>query len=105
MRSGLKTDERFELMMLSQSIFENLEPVPKAADELNYDDQVYEDVNGYESLRKILKYKSLIFEHEDLILNSLSNPCKESSSTSIFSKFCLVSIIFSSKNFRLISPF
>jgi len=59
LRLGLKTDERFELMMLSQSIFENLEPVPKAADELNYDDQVYEDVDGYESLRKILKYKSL----------------------------------------------
>ena len=58
LRLGLKTDERFELMMLSQSIFENLEPVPKAADELNYDDQVYEDVDGYESLRKILKYKS-----------------------------------------------
>ena len=57
MRSGLKTDERFEFMMLSQSIFENLEP--KAADELNYDDQVYEDVDGYESLRKILKHKSL----------------------------------------------
>ena len=44
--------------MLSQSIFENLEPMPNAADELNYDDQVYEDVDGYESLRQIFKYKS-----------------------------------------------
>ena len=60
MRSGLKTDERFELMMLSQSIFENLEPMPKAADELNYDDQVYEDVDGYESLRMIFKQKWFI---------------------------------------------
>ena len=59
LRLGLKTDERFELMMISQSIFENLEPMPNAADELNYDDQVYEDVDGYESLRQILKYKSL----------------------------------------------
>ena len=47
------------MMMLSQSIFENLEPMPKAADKLNYDDQAYEDVDGYESLRQILKYKSL----------------------------------------------
>ena len=44
--------------MLSQSILENLEPMPNAADELNYDDQVYEDVDGYESLRQIFKYKS-----------------------------------------------
>ena len=59
LRLGLKKDERFEMMMLSQSIFENLEPMPKAADKLNYDDQAYEDVDGYESLRQILKYKSL----------------------------------------------
>ena len=40
--------------MLSESIFEELEPMPKATDEINYeDDQVYEDVDGYESLRKI----------------------------------------------------
>ena len=45
--------------MLSESIFEELEPLSKAANEINYeDDQVYEDVDGYESLRKIFKLKS-----------------------------------------------
>ena len=52
--SGLDNGEKFELIMLSESIFEELEPMPKATDEINYeDDQVYEDVDGYESLRKI----------------------------------------------------
>ena len=42
--------------MLSESIFEELEPMPNAADEIEYgDDQAYEDVDGYESLRKIFK--------------------------------------------------
>ena len=54
--SGLEKGETFELIMLSESIFEELEPMPKAGDEINYeDDQVYEDVDGYESLRKIFK--------------------------------------------------
>ena len=56
---GLEKNKKIEFMMLSQSIFQNLEPMPNAADELNYDDQVYEDVDGYEPLRQILKYKSL----------------------------------------------
>ena len=46
--------------MLSESMLEKLEPMPNATDEIVYgDDQVYEDVDGYESLRKIFKYKSL----------------------------------------------
>ena len=77
MRLGHKTDERFELMIISQSIFANLEPMPKAADELNYDDQVYEDVDGYESLRKIFKYKSLK-KHiwTDVVFHSISSLTK-----------------------------
>ena len=55
---GLEKNKKFEFMMLSQSIFENLESMPNAADQLNYDDQVYEDVDGYESLRQIFKYDS-----------------------------------------------
>ena len=52
--SGL--EKGLKLIMLSESIFEYLEPMPKATDEINYeDDQVYEDVDGYESLRKIFK--------------------------------------------------
>ena len=44
--------------MLSESIFEELKPMLKAAGEINYeDDQVYENVDGYESLRKIFKKK------------------------------------------------
>ena len=39
--------------MLSESIIDGLELMSK--DEIDYeDDQVYEDVEGYESLRKIL---------------------------------------------------
>ena len=54
--SGLEKGETFELIILSESIFEELEPMPKAGDEINYEDgQVYEDVDGYESLRKIFK--------------------------------------------------
>ena len=42
--------------MLSESILDGLELMQKADDEIDYeDDQVYEDVDGYESLRKILK--------------------------------------------------
>ena len=44
--------------MISESIFEELEPMPNAADEIEYgNDQVYENVDGYESLRKIFKWK------------------------------------------------
>ena len=56
--SGLEKGETFELIMLSESIFEELKPMLKAAGEINYeDDQVYENVDGYESLRKIFKKK------------------------------------------------
>ena len=52
--SGL--EKELKLIMLSESIFEYLKPMPKATDEINYkDDQVYEDVDGYEPLRKIFK--------------------------------------------------
>ena len=53
---GLEKVERFEFIMLSESILEKLEPTPNVTDEMEYgDDQVYEDVDGYESLRKIFK--------------------------------------------------
>ena len=42
--------------MLSESILDGLELMQKADDKIDYeDDQLYEDVDGYESLRKILK--------------------------------------------------
>ena len=42
--------------MLSELILDGLALMQKADDEIDYkDDQVYEDVDGYESLRKILK--------------------------------------------------
>ena len=42
--------------MLSESILDGLEVMQKADDEIDFEDnQVYEDVDGYESLRKILK--------------------------------------------------
>ena len=42
--------------MLSDPILDGLELMQKADDEIDYeDDQLYEDVDGYESLRKILK--------------------------------------------------
>ena len=41
-------------------MLEKLERMPNATDEIVYgNNQVYEDVDGYESLRKIFKYKSL----------------------------------------------
>ena len=40
--------------MLSESILDGLEVMQKADDEIDFEDnQVYEDVDGYESLRKI----------------------------------------------------
>ena len=42
--------------MISEAILEKLEHIPKAEDDIDYKDhQVYEDVDGYESLRKIFK--------------------------------------------------
>ena len=64
--------------MLSESKLEKLEPMPNATDEIVYgNNQVYEDVDGYESLRKIFKYKSLQ-NHiwTDVVFHSISNLTK-----------------------------
>ena len=56
-------------------MLEKLEPMPNATDEIVYgDNQVYEDVDGYESLRKIFKYK-LLKNHigTDDVFRSISN--------------------------------
>ena len=49
-------EKRIDLMMLSQTVFDKLELMPKAYDEIDYeDDQVYEDLDDYESLSLGLK--------------------------------------------------
>ena len=53
---ALEKNNEFEFIMISETILEKLEHIPKADDDIDYkDNQVYEDVDGYESLRNIFK--------------------------------------------------
>ena len=52
---GLENAE-FEFIMISESIFEELEHISKADKDIDYeDDQVQEEVNGYESSRTLFR--------------------------------------------------
>ena len=48
---GLYDDKVIDIQIISEANFENLRLLEK--NELQYEDQLYEDVDGFDSLRKI----------------------------------------------------
>ena len=51
MFEGLYDDKVIEFQIISETNFENLRLLEK--NELQYEDQLYEDVDGFDSLRKM----------------------------------------------------
>ena len=51
MFEGLYDDKVIDIQIISEANFENLRLLEK--NELQYEDQLYEDVDGFDSLRKI----------------------------------------------------
>ena len=51
MFEGLSDDKVIDIQIISEANFENLRLLEK--NELQYEDQLYEDVDGFDSLRKI----------------------------------------------------
>ena len=49
---GSKNDTRIEFQMISENNFENLRLLKK--NQFEFEDQLYEDVDGFHSLRKIV---------------------------------------------------
>ena len=49
---GSKDDTIIEFQMISEKNFENLRPLKK--NQFEFEDQLYEDVDGFHSLRKIV---------------------------------------------------
>ena len=52
MFEGLYDDKVIDIQIISEANFENLRLLEK--NELQYEDQLYEDVDGFDSLRKMV---------------------------------------------------